>query len=401
MFTNIEAGNISSTLVDASTVTVFKQLSVTAASATATILADNLNVTHAATIGYATINSLNVSNSTWSFPELKAASGNNSIVVGHTVSNSAAGAACLSGGYGSQASGYYNLSFGEYTEASGTAQTVLGRYNVTSSSLAFIIGNGTGYSERSNALTVDWDGNVTTTAISASTLTVGGSEVQEKLSVGSGISISGATISIDSTVVQEKLSAGDGISITGATISCTLTPGGNNVHIYDYNTLASASAAQLRDYFTEIKGYFDVGDVVILNGASLSIGRFYAVSASSTAINFTPILNTKDPYSNHIFEIDDYRVYELTSAGSFGLISNSTTIYIPRISGSSSTAYIRPPRLGSVNGSLGSDSDKFLNGYFAGNITANNIPAPPSGDGNYTLTCSVSSGSITYSWVTA
>lgn len=48
--------------------------------------------------------------------------------------------------------------------------------------------------------------------------------------------------------------------------------------------------------------------------------------------------------------------------------------------------------------SIGTSSDKFNNAYFSGNVTANNIPAPPSADGTYTLTCTISSGSITYSW---
>ena len=41
-------------------------------------------------------------------------------------------------------------------------QTVLGKYNDTSSTQAVIIGNGTADDARSNALTVDWDGNVQT-----------------------------------------------------------------------------------------------------------------------------------------------------------------------------------------------------------------------------------------------
>jgi hypothetical protein len=39
------------------------------------------------------------------------------------------------------------------------------------------------------------------------------------------------------------------------------------------------------------------------------------------------------------------------------------------------------------------------NVYATGNVTANNIPAAPSVDGEYDLHCSVSSGTVTYSWV--
>lgn len=40
------------------------------------------------------------------------------------------------------------------------AQTAIGKYNANDSNNAFEIGNGTSNSARSNALTVDWDGNI-------------------------------------------------------------------------------------------------------------------------------------------------------------------------------------------------------------------------------------------------
>ena len=46
------------------------------------------------------------------------------------------------------------------TIAKNDYQTVIGRYNANKNS-AFIIGNGSSDTERSNALTVDWDGNIT------------------------------------------------------------------------------------------------------------------------------------------------------------------------------------------------------------------------------------------------
>lgn len=46
------------------------------------------------------------------------------------------------------------------TIAQGTNQTALGKYNVADSTSALIIGNGTADNARSNALTVDWQGNV-------------------------------------------------------------------------------------------------------------------------------------------------------------------------------------------------------------------------------------------------
>lgn len=50
------------------------------------------------------------------------------------------------------------------------------------------------------------------------------------------------------------------------------------------------------------------------------------------------------------------------------------------------------------NCNLGTPDYKFNNGYFNGNILANNIPAAPTSDGNYVLKCSIVDGVATYSW---
>ena len=61
------------------------------------------------------------------------------------------------------ASGSYSAIIGRGTDASSDYQLAIGRYNEADSSdqYAFIIGNGTSDSARSNALTVEWDGDVT------------------------------------------------------------------------------------------------------------------------------------------------------------------------------------------------------------------------------------------------
>ena len=66
------------------------------------------------------------------------------------------------------ASGSCSHAGGYYTTAQGKSQTVIGEYNVLDTAgstfsrgdYAFIIGNGTSTSSRSNALTVDWNGNL-------------------------------------------------------------------------------------------------------------------------------------------------------------------------------------------------------------------------------------------------
>lgn len=70
------------------------------------------------------------------------------------------------------ASGYVSHAGGEGTRAKYWRQTVIGRYNSNKSNSVFEIGNGTSDSARSNALTVDWSGNVTAADFVAGSMTL-------------------------------------------------------------------------------------------------------------------------------------------------------------------------------------------------------------------------------------
>ena len=65
-------------------------------------------------------------------------------------------------GYQARASGDYSHTEGSGTKASSANQHVQGKYNVedAAGTYAMIIGNGTSDTARSNALTVDWNGNI-------------------------------------------------------------------------------------------------------------------------------------------------------------------------------------------------------------------------------------------------
>lgn len=95
-------------------------------------------------------------------------------------------------GESSHAEGIYCTSSGQSshaqntgTEAASASQTAIGKYNVSDSAdtYALIVGNGTGSSARSNALTVDWNGNVA----AGNTLTLGTNTSAEE----NGIKIKG------------------------------------------------------------------------------------------------------------------------------------------------------------------------------------------------------------------
>ena len=63
-------------------------------------------------------------------------------------------------GWSSVAGGQMSHAQNRHTIAQGESQTALGKYNVADGVSAVIIGNGTADNARSNALTVDWSGNV-------------------------------------------------------------------------------------------------------------------------------------------------------------------------------------------------------------------------------------------------
>lgn len=86
----------------------------------------------------------------------------------------------IANGEGSHAEGHYSKANGEdshaqnrNTVADGDYQTAIGKNNVADTTSALIIGNGTAGNARSNALTVDWSGNVE----AAGGLTLGGKAV--------------------------------------------------------------------------------------------------------------------------------------------------------------------------------------------------------------------------------
>lgn len=71
------------------------------------------------------------------------------------------------------ASGFFSHAEGVWTIAEGNCQHVFGKYNKTDGSKAFIVGNGTSETNRSNALELDWSGNLNI----AGTLTGGVSSI--------------------------------------------------------------------------------------------------------------------------------------------------------------------------------------------------------------------------------
>ena len=89
------------------------------------------------------------------------------LVVASGSSSHAEGNSTTASGDDAHAEGFYSTAQGDSshaqnynTIANGNYQTALGKYNVADTTSAVIIGNGTADNARSNALTVDWNGDV-------------------------------------------------------------------------------------------------------------------------------------------------------------------------------------------------------------------------------------------------
>lgn len=149
-------------------------------------------------------------------------------------------------GYGSHAEGISTIANGNYSHAQGgftiasqEYQTVIGKYNkesTVSDNFAVILGNGTGTAsdERSNALTIDWAGNVISSGggtfrgpISGTTGTFTGAVT--------GASYSGGAISGTTGTFTSNISAVKG-TFSGAISGTTVTAGAVTSYVPTWGT---------------------------------------------------------------------------------------------------------------------------------------------------------------------
>ena len=170
----------------------------------------------------------------------------------------AKGEASHAEGRESQASGLNSHASGLNTRASSDNQTAIGKYNVedTAGKYAFIVGNGTSTSNRSNAFTVDWNGNVEASA-----------------SVGA----TGSITSGDMCYVTHGKANTDAMTKTtrtdtGRSVSFGVGAGGTNAGVYDNNKSKWLLYAN--------------NDNTYLNGACVD------VTSSSTASTFFTLNST-------------------------------------------------------------------------------------------------------------
>ena len=168
--------------------------------------------------------------------------GHNSISSG--TSSHAEGENCNSNGKYSHAEGYYTIAGGNY-------QHVQGRLNVedTESKYAHIIGNGTSDSARSNAHTLDWNGNAW---------------------FAGNVSINGTPVN-DNDLVNKQYVDALLVNNTIMNIEVDDLSGDNNIYVLDckYQRVEMVNNANIIfpevDGFTEIHLYFNPTENLVIN----------------------------------------------------------------------------------------------------------------------------------------
>ena len=140
-------------------------------------------------------------------------------------------------GYQTKALGANSHSQGRGTIASSSDQHAQGRYNIedTTGTYAFILGNGTS-TNRSNAMTVDWDGNLSMSGSVTSTKFIGEIGTSASTTVMGGVKVDGTTIKISSGVIS-----GVGINKAGESFNNTYTVGYDDSTTTVSGTVGTAS----------------------------------------------------------------------------------------------------------------------------------------------------------------
>ena len=194
---------------------------------------------------------------------------------GERKSNSTIGNYSIAGGYQVISSGYASSAFGNNVSATVEGQMVIGRYNA-SSTYPFVVGNGSQAMGRSNAFTVDWDGNVWHKGD-------GVFDIKSKIINGSPASVASAQLRIWGNVAQLYLELNNATNIGAGEEVFTGT-------IYDQYDIAKLPA----QYVTGV-GYYGVraivgrintnGDIVIRNASASAISSL----SSGVSLSFTYI----------------------------------------------------------------------------------------------------------------
>lgn len=177
----------------------------------------------------------------------------------------------------------YSHAQGFYTVAAKEHQTVIGKYNITdteplvTNQKAFIIGNGTA-TVPSNALSVDWNGNVEAAG-----------EIHGKLSRSENVSITVSTGGLNSSIMRKQ---GNVVQLCISFIKDTATAAGGNVFVGKINTtglrpqILTTSGTYYGSY--ALNGTISADGTIVVRNAD---SRQLAAMTSNGNISFTYLID--------------------------------------------------------------------------------------------------------------
>lgn len=176
------------------------------------------------------------------------------------------------------ASGESSHTEGAYTTAKGYAQHVQGKYNIEDTTSAHIVGNGTGDSKKSNAHTIDWNGNAwfAGDVYTGSTSGTNKDDGSVKLAKITELPTKTSQLTNDSDFATNASISGSYLKLTGGTMSGAIQRAGNS---WSWNTIRESNTSA-GIAFTSYTGYQPVIKQKTPSGV-------WGVGAYTDAIHFT------------------------------------------------------------------------------------------------------------------
>ena len=156
-------------------------------------------------------------------------------------------------GRGVMASGYCSHAGGYYTVADGENMTAIGKYNTENSGKAFVVGNGTRDTARSDAFAVDWDGNTV---------------MKGELALGAPLSIANG-----GTGAKTAAAARANLGVTVANLG--LTGAETRTLLWTNASPSSAFAAQTLDSSDGISDLSEYDSIAVVYKMSTSSNQYF------------------------------------------------------------------------------------------------------------------------------
>jgi len=228
-------------------------------------------------------------------------------------------------GAGTTASGNWSTAMGYHTEASDRGSLVIGQYNLLGSTVtnsatqfstentAFVIGNGADGDNRSDALTVLFDGTTNVAGSVTATAFIGDGSQLTNLSVSSPFSLNDES-GTGGIETFGSIASGNSSRALGC---CQTTASGDFSTALGGSTLASGSGSTTMGYYTEASGDFSTamgyqttasGDYSAAMGVNTTASGDYSVAIGNN-------LNATEIYSVAIGTLNTSSGYASTTLG--------------------------------------------------------------------------------------